>query len=177
LLEEGLRKPYYGMNISRGKEPLDQLDMFFLAKKLGVPLTVFVAGQYGLLNGKVKPEEITAKEAEKKKLLEAAFRVFGVEVTILLTSDLWTKESYWETVAELSGTKDILEKGASVSFSEAVARYPEAFPQNSGLGKALASIGSLPAAGTYTLLEVAEARFLQKELGIDTKLGPESVFI
>ncbi|MDD5022683.1 MAG: hypothetical protein PHU63_00775 [Candidatus ainarchaeum sp.] len=173
--EEGIQRPYYGMNISRGREPLDQLDFLFLAKKLGVPITIFIAGQYGILNGgKTDPLELAEKENAKRRLLEAVLKVFGVEGTVLTTPDLWLRKEYWEAVLDLFSIEGIIEKGGVYSFSKAVEKNPSVFPNCQEFVNALELIGNFPASGLYTLLEVAEARFLQREYGIDCKFGPVS---
>jgi len=162
------------MNISRGREPLDQLDFIFLAKKLDLPIVVFVAGKYGILNG-ADPKPLISRERQKEKLLKRLFEVFEIDGKVLDTDSLWSAPSYWNAVLKLSETEEIIEKSSGTSLS-CISAEQLGLPAESSevFSMVLSRLGTYPASSLYTLFEVAEAKYLNEEFGIDTKIGPES---
>ena len=171
---ETITNPYYGMNISAGREPLDQLDFIFLAKKLGIPITVLVAGKYGILNGK-DPAVLLRKEQEKEELLKRIFQFLGVDGRVLITDAVWGNPVYWKSVLELCKIDGIIEVSIGPTIGEIPReRFAVPSPALGDFESVMQQLGMLSASGLYTLLEVTEALCLQRILGIDTKFGPES---
>lgn len=162
------------MNISKGREPLDQLDFIFLMKKLDLPVAVFVAGKYGILNG-ADPKPLVSGEQQKEKLLKRLFEVFEIDGQILDTDSLWSAPSYWNAVLKLSETEGIIEKSSGPPLS-CLSAERLGLPAESSrvFSRVLSKLGTYPASSLYTLFEVAEAKYLKREFGIDTKIGPES---
>ncbi len=176
LKVEGIKKAYYGMNISKGREPIDQIDFLFLIKQMDIPVNVFIAGKYGVLNNGKKPVEyFIEKERYKKELYLKLFENFGIGGKVTLTDRLWSNPIYWESILEFKNLDGIIDKSSGAplnSFDSSIF----------GIGQdcmnpyleVMKEIGGIPASSIYTLFEVAEARTLQKTEGIDCKMGPES---
>jgi hypothetical protein len=199
-LIEKICRPYYGLNISQGREPIDQLDMVFLAKKLGVFPIIYVAGMYGLLNGNVNGNALMRKEEEKMRVIRAMFDAFGVfnlvgeECKIFRTADLWglkgakeelVAELYWAAVGELMQIPGIIEPGRGPKFGEILSNISNTeygfvvgsynrIGMLSSSGIAFSELCNMRADGLYTLFEVAEALTLKRYRGVDCKWGPES---
>lgn len=139
--------PYYGMNISRGKEPLDQMDFLFFARRNGLPVTIFVAGKYGLLNRKGEPAEfLIGKERTKAELYRKLFALFGISGKVLATDDLWSSSKYWDGVADLAATKGIITSGSGESLRALGAeRLGIPVTARSSFERVLERVGDLPA--------------------------------
>ena len=176
LKTESIAKPYYGMNVSKAGEPLDQLDFLLLAKKLMVPVIIFVAGRYRILNDtNVSLNEIDEKEMKKIELIKRIMEIFRVNGNVLPTNTLWDNPLYWEVAAELAKTPQIIDKSAGIKFADIPKeRFGISQEAIAKFDIVKTSIGNYPGSALYTLLEVAEASCLQRALKVDCKIGPES---
>ena len=168
---------YYGINVSRSSEPLDQLDVFLLLsrlKKLGldIGLTVFVAGRYGQLNGQ-NSKELVAAENTKLAVLATASQVLSVDPSLLRTDDLWYSNKYWEEVRKLSDQKGIISDRKGIPFSDVIASF-ECELRSRIPTEVIDSLGAMDAPSLYRLFEVAEASYLSKEFSVGIKVGPTS---
>lgn len=172
---ELVERPYYGMNISRRREPLDQFDFLFMAKRLRLPLIILVAGKYGLLNGCAAPDYLAQKELKKKEVLERMLELTCIEGKVILTDELWRNSIYWDGAIQLLGENPrIIDNRSGPKLSSLDKTSLSAIFPTESTASLLRVFGEFPASGLYTLFEVAEALYLQRMLSIDCKIGPES---
>jgi hypothetical protein len=170
-------KVYYGMNVSRWKEPLDQFDVLLLISRLkraglDMQLSVFIAGRYGQLNGRSAAELI---EGEKKKvqLFQDAMLLFGLQpadkdTSVYSTDYLWSNKEYWKQVLckkDILGIIDTTRRGRS--FREVIASFEKEL-QAKIPDALIESLGDIDAPALYRLLEVSEASFFTP----GAKIGP-----
>ena len=191
--EREIAKFYYGISVSRWKEPLDQLDVLLLVSRLArvledVGLTVFIAGRYAQLNGR-DGDALRVSELSKKELFLRAMDQLGIAgnanlirwwqftinaaMPVTTTDNLWYSPFYWEEVLrlkDLEGVVDFSRKGKS--FREVVASFE---PQLRARipDRLLDSIGDIDAPALYRLLEVAEASYME-QCAAAIKVGPAS---
>jgi hypothetical protein len=173
----GAGSAYYGMSTSRYHEPIDQLDVFLLISRLqrmgaDIGLTVFIAGQFAVLNGRPSGELLLAEE-RKLEFLRACAGAIGIEPAFLRTADLWAKPAYWDEVGRWKAASGIISERKGPRFSdilpslgsETIAAMPP------GLIDAL---GGFDAPSLYRLFEVAEAAWMKRALEVGCKIGPAS---
>ncbi len=173
----GTRSAYYGISTSRFREPLDQLDVFLLASRLqragaDISLTVFIAGQFAMLNGRLCADLLLAEE-RKLVSLRAAAGAIGISPSFLRTGDLWSAPAYWEEVERWKGAPGIISGRKGPLFSE--------IAPNLGPGVIAAmppglmdALSLFDAPSLYRLFEVAEAAWMKRELQAGCKIGPAS---
>jgi len=193
LLQEGLRRCalversqvrepaslYYGISASRRSEPLDQLDVLLLVARLrqlglDISLTIFVAGRYAELNGRLASELVPAED-RKMAMLTAAGRALGLSsrgFRLIRTNDLWYSPDYWQGVERLKDEPGIIspERKGEPFLITAQRFEPElrsAIPPS-----LMDALGPLDSPSLYRLFEVAEAVWLAKNLSVDSKIGP-----
>ncbi len=171
------RMAYYGVSTSRFREPLDQLDAFLLASRLrrtgvDIGLTVFIAGQFSILNGR-PPGELLAAEDRKLESLRAAARAVGVRAYFLRTRDLWTTSAYWEEVERWSGAPGIISGRKGPPFSEVAPKLEPGVTAAMPRGL-LDELGRFDAPSLYRLFEVAEAAWMKRFFQAGCKIGPAS---
>ena len=173
----GTSSAYYGISTSRFREPLDQLDVFLLVSRLrrmgaDIGLTVFIAGQFSMLNGRPSGELLLAEE-RKLESLRAAARAIGIEPSFLRTADLWSAPAYWEEVDRWKGASGIISERKGPLFSEIAPKLgPEAIAAMPP--ELMDALGRFDAPSLYRLFEVAEAAWMKRALQVGCKIGPAS---
>ncbi|MEW6036356.1 MAG: hypothetical protein AB1529_07115, partial [Candidatus Micrarchaeota archaeon] len=168
---------YYGTNVSRGGEPLDQLDALLLLsrmRKSGLDgrLTLFVAGRYSQLNG-APLAELLAAEERKMRAMRAAASALSLPLAILRTDELWYDPGYWSAVSELSTVPGIISGRSGARFSDVASSFEPAILSAMPEGL-MGALGQIEAPALYRLFEVAEASALSRRMGIGCKIGPAS---
>ncbi|MFA5050452.1 MAG: hypothetical protein WC501_05585 [Candidatus Micrarchaeia archaeon] len=173
---DGITKLYYGMNISNGREPIDQIDFLLLVKKLKLPVEIFIAGKYGVLNNGKKPVEFfLEKESIKRELYKRLMEIMKIDGKVIVTDELWSNPVYWKSILELKDLEGVIDQKNGTPFnyfdSEKLGIAKNAMDE---FLEVQCKMGGIPANSLYTLFEVAEARTLQKTDDVDCKIGPES---
>jgi hypothetical protein len=186
-------KTYYGMNISRYKEPLDQMDVLLLQARFaraGIDniFIPFIAGRYGQLNGR-SIEGIIEAEEKKAKLMKyamEAFRSGGLSAIrtencetspffyALTTNALWGIPEYWDAVMEMKDIEGIIDKSRNgLSFLKVYETFESKLRERIP-DEVVKALGDTDAPSLYRLFEVAEAKALKERFFVSTKIGPAS---
>lgn len=178
---EPFKKMYYGVNVSAGPEPIDQIAGLLIGKRIqdvrsGSSFTVFIAGKYGILNCEFKEDVLwVARDKERAEEIKKGLYLFlmdylGMNGGVITTDELWGRKEYWRYVAELVERGIVgMEDRFSISFSQIPAEFLGRIDDD-----VLADIGDVSAWKIYLPAEIAEARILNEFYGISGKVGPAS---
>jgi hypothetical protein len=175
------RGTYYGLNVSRAGEPVDQLDAILVMSRLqretsANGLLIYCAGRYGELNGGLA-SELIQKDWTKLRWLMRCLPQFGVSPTVrspnfmaprfitpmtfgpATATVFWKSPVYWNEVLTFKDREGIIDSarlGRGKTFREVAAGFESevlaAIP-----AELLESIGDISASALYRLFEVAEA--------------------